>query len=731
MYDRSSYPYQLYEQLVQWFGDDEFVLIAIKTSRKASDHEVLQAVRRITKELSEFAVVVDVVSITSLYLPGTENGVFGVYPLTRGEERPALLDDAIIRQLRKKWSTLGLLLSEDLHTVGIIVWFDRAAKSDSNIDEFVSRVKTKVVTQFPGFQECHASGLSLLRVAAHKYIIRTVFTITLLSVLMALLVAAYVFKQLGVVFIVSVVSSTSIIWALGLVSLAGLTLHMTTIAFFGLLFVVSTTTVFHLVAQFNKRFGETGDKLLSVRHAIDVAGAPCVMSVITTAIGFGSMMLSPIKAVQISGLVISTGLIASLIAALTLIPTVLLRFKTLDRRVYQRIPFDLMSRSIEFTRKAVFRYPRSLVLFISAFAVIPIVGFQWIGSIPHPKNFFGSSTPEAVSLRFIENNLSSLDSVFILVQSQKNAFKSFASLKQLKFLEDDLKKIPEVQSIDSILPVIEDLYRTFGGSQSIFTSPSSDSDIILQVFFLIGSTAQGKALVHRYIGKDYDTTRLSVQLGNLSSGDLTKVLDEIQLTARSRLADLGQVDLTGHLVLDANLSSDLVSSQILSLFVSALIIILLMFIQLRSLTLGVLSIIPNILPMLVIFGMMGWFGIPLDVFTVFTAAICLGLAVDDTIHFMTHLKREMVFIEDPAGVPESLEKVYAISARAMVSTSVVLFCAFIPYWISPFMPAVNFGVLCATGVAVALIGDLILLPSVILSSDSIQLLIQRMRRHRR
>jgi len=173
---------------------------------------------------------------------------------------------------------------------------------------------------------------------------------------------------------------------------------------------------------------------------------------------------------------------------------------------------------------------------------------------------------------------------------------------------------------------------------------------------------------------------------------------------------------TGDLAVFEAQASDIVNSQAYSLLLAVLYMSCLLAIQFRSLALGIASLFPQVLPQAVIFGTMGWFGISLDSVTVFAASVSIGLTVDNTVHYLTQMKRE---IQDRAGsvdIQECISAAYKITGRAMISNHAVIFFGFAMLLISPFRPVISFGVLGSLAIAFSLIGDLIFMPSVILSS---------------
>jgi hypothetical protein len=207
---------------------------------------------------------------------------------------------------------------------------------------------------------------------------------------------------------------------------------------------------------------------------------------------------------------------------------------------------------------------------------------------------------------------------------------------------------------------------------------------------------------------------------------VSRIIEKIGATATNVMGNSAKISVTGEQAVFAAQASEVVRSQVLSLILALCGITLLIMIQLRSWVLGVLSIFPNIPPVAVIIGLMGWLGIPLDNVTVFAVAVAIGLAVDDTIHYLTQLKRD---IASPArtgqSVREILENSYKHTGKTLISTSSTLFFGFLMLSVTPTLPAIYFGFLGAASIIVALWGDLVFLPSVILTFPPIRRLLER------
>ena len=152
-----------------------------------------------------------------------------------------------------------------------------------------------------------------------------------------------------------------------------------------------------------------------------------------------------------------------------------------------------------------------------------------------------------------------------------------------------------------------------------------------------------------------------------------------------------------------------------TVFLALFVISMLMIIQLKSVVLGLLSLIPNLFPLITIFGIMGWFHIPLDPLTIFAAIISFGLSVDDSIHYLTQLKREMGAEKNRGNIQNCLKSAYQKTSLALVSTTAVLFLSALGLLFSSFSHVFSLGILISSASVTALIGDLVFMPAFVLT----------------
>jgi predicted RND superfamily exporter protein len=269
--------------------------------------------------------------------------------------------------------------------------------------------------------------------------------------------------------------------------------------------------------------------------------------------------------------------------------------------------------------------------------------------------------------------------------------------------ERNIKSIPGIKGVESLTPMVFKvaLKYSVGGIR-----PEA-------VFQQMQMKTGKRDILRSYFGPDGKTVRLIVHIESQTSDQIEAVLKQVKKEAEMVFATDARVTLSGQLILLRSQTTDLVSSQLFTLLLAFFVITGLMMVQLNSVWLGLLSLIPNLFPLITIFGIMGWFRIPLDPLTIFAAVISFGLSVDDSIHYLTQLKREMNTRGKTLSVEVCLKRAYNETSRAVISTTAVLFLSAQGLVFSSFSHVVSLGVLIAAASLAALMGDLVFMPAVV------------------
>ena len=340
-------------------------------------------------------------------------------------------------------------------------------------------------------------------------------------------------------------------------------------------------------------------------------------------------------------------------------------------------------------------------------------GIPKIQAVKHLTNPVMKNTREAKDLAFIEQHISSGYSFSVILKSQGKNFDHRKFWYNLYQFEDKVKSIDGIQSVESLTPLIFRL--------SLRLSPVGMMPEF--VFRQLVSKSSGDDMMKSYFDPISKSFRLIIHIKNHSSDQIEAILKQVKNEAEHTFAQGIEITLSGQLIMLRSQVTDLVLSQLKTLFWALFVITILMMLQLKSFVLGLLSLIPNMFPLITIFGLMGWLHIPLDPLTIFAAVISFGLSVDDSIHYLTELKREMMYLKKDGTVHECLSKAYYKTSRALVSTTAVLFLSAVGLLFSSFQHVFSLGLLISSASITALVGDLIFMPAIVVVFEPLSTLL--------
>jgi len=712
--------YKRYQEFVKVFGEEEYILIAVKKGSQSSTSAILKSIETITDRLQRSDNVVEVISPTHLKLFQKRQDLFGTYRIVREEHGELNLpEDAELERIRAALPVIDLLVSRDRDSFGILLTTEEEHRYEpAVIEKTLKNIDSIVKQNLPGDAEYRIVGASVIRNAIQGYNIKTAYTFGVLCLLISTAVSYYIFKSLRAMFITVLVVTLCDLWILGLMAIFGIQINSTTALAFGLVLISSVEPVIHLVTHFNDCVRSSGDRIVAAKKSLMMGAGPCLVTSLTTAFGFSSLIVASLPMVRQLGIILSLGPLLAFVLAVVLTPALLIFMKPLKPAVYDRMAGDLVHLGFVRAQNVVFRHHKLCMGIIFLIIAVMFAGAPRIRSDTQILRMLTDGTPEMSDLRFVEKGLGPVNFLELVLEGKENTFKDPEAWKKVKVLEQQLRQLPEVVNTDSLLPLlvyIDELASdSETGAENLLTKPGAVSQLI----GMISMTPEGAKVRSRFLDDKYSQLHISVRIKNSPSTTIADTVEQVRSVASREMQGTATVVVTGDLAVFEAQASDIVNSQAYSLLLAVLYMSCLLGLHFRSLALGIASLFPQILPQAVIFGTMGWFGISLDSVTVFAASVSIGLTVDNTVHSLTQMKREIQNSAGKVDIKACISAAYQVTGRAMISNHAVIFFGFIMLLISPFRPVINFGILGSLAIAFALIGDLIFMPSVILSSKT-------------
>ncbi len=723
--DTTSQEYARYQEFIQAFGDEEFILVAIRSANGVADQQFLLGLGEITHKLEQFDKIAEVISLTNLKVFQKKGERFGNYPvLQESNGKLELPAESRLESMKKGLPVMNLLLSADLKTVGILLRVEERCKFDIEGNKHLLQEINRVVKEHvqPGSQEILV-GPCLIRQAIVRYNIQTGIIFGVLCTIICTVVSVYVFRSLRVTAITNVILGVCVLWVLGLMALLKIPVNSTTVLSFGFIPITTLEIVIHMVVRYHLFHQESGDKIGAIKQAVRWLARPCFMCSATTAVGFGTLMVSSIPMVRQLGFIMCAGAFISYFLAMILTPAFFIRMKSLDNQTASApVRLDNILHKIE---TAIFAHPGFFVFLGIGMAAFLFAGTPLIKSDTQVLRMLTDSTQEVKDINFVEKNLTSVHVLSIMLEAEEGAFKKPEVWRKVAELEKRLAETPQVVSTESLFPLLQYLYGVMEDSAHSRRDIFSDPRTIPQLLTVASLSGAGERITQRYLDEGFDKLQIIVRFRNAPSVPIGDTIQEIRSLAQAVMHGVAKASVTGELVVMAEQVNGLINDQIRCMFLAAIIITAIMMIQMNSLVLGLVCLIPNIPPVAAVFGIMGWFGISLDNVTVFAATVAIGLAADNTIHYLTQLKREIV-LRPNQGIEECVRSAYRVTARQISSWTVVTLFGFLALTVSPFRPVVYFGILGCSALLLGLFGDLVFIQSLILSSSTVRKTIKRL-----
>ncbi len=571
----------------------------------------------------------------------------------------------------------------------------------------------KTIEAHRGAHEIYQVGAPRFNTAFDAYIKRDQVTLTPLAVVVILLALWIAFRSPAGLALPMVASGLSIAATLGFMAWMGFPVNAVTVMVPSVLIVVGCTEDVHLIDEFlqNLRAGQT--KVQAIINTARHGALPMTLTALTTALGFFVLALNDIPAIQQFGVVASFGLVINFLFTLALAPALFRWTGTPKKRApKKRSPITALLQLAE----RVSQKRRGTALAIStAVIAAAIAGLFMLRADNDPIGFFRQDAPIREDFERVHADMSGAHLFHLVFETEKPGdAKEPAVLRQVEAAQKFLNGSGLFDQTMSLVDFLKLMNREMTGDEDQYALPGSRNAVAEYVLLM-----EGDAL-SRYV--DMEDAALSVAVRHHMSGSyevrraLDRVSEWLALNTGRYVVD-GEVRnltwrVTGESVLLHRAADAMVSGQIKSLALAMGLIFLIMCLLFLSVKAGLIAMVSNAVPILLNFGLMGWLGIPFNSGTCLIATIALGVAVDDTIHFMVRCQR---CLHSENNQQRALTLTIRREGRPIVITSAALAAGFVTLVFSPFIPTAHFGALAALIMIYALLTDLFLNPALMMT----------------
>jgi len=699
-----------YYDFIDKFGDDEFLIIAMDGD-DIFNGKKLKLINGIATRLEAVREVRGVISLASVYKDKLSAPYFKEV-LKRNKARPVL--EVFKENILEDPMYVNNVISSDGETTAIIATV--AKGSPEARKELVKKTREilRAAETENNMKNLFLAGPSVVNTELDRMSQKDMRTFTPVMFAVALIILVVLFKNISGVLIPAITIGINIIWTMGLFLIFGNKMNMVSGMLIPLVFIISLATTVHILNRFYQEVMLSGDRRESILKTVKYICVPCFLTCVTTSIGFLSLVVSDVTPVKATGIFMAAGIMMSFFVCITLVPGMLSLFPEWMSRPFMNIQKERSSINQGF--KGVYgligKFVKNNTIYVFFFSLVFVgVAIYGVTKVDAESSIF-ESFPESSeitrSTEHIEQELMGLIPMDIVVDAGNmgSVFQPDVLLKMDK-LQDHLKGIPEVTKSVSVVDYVKHLNRLL--NKDNLDSPVVTKDKAIDYVKL--ASLHGDSIVASLYTENYNEGRVSVRMKNVGSSRYKLIVNDIEGFIKENFPLSVSCAITGIVPLLMDMQGYLIESQIKTFTLAFILIFICIALLLKSARVGMMSMIPNLIPIAITLGVMGYMDINLDVATIMIASVAIGISVDDTIHFLYRFKEE--FRKDGDHYL-AIQRTLSAVGRALIFTTVVATCGFLVFCLSSFKAIQYFGLLTAITMVSALVSDLFILPSCIL-----------------
>ncbi len=751
--------FQSYETYREDFGSDEVSYIGYEV--KGLEHgpwnvEAMAALVSLTEAMEdEVPFIYEVTTLANAELTiGTDDGleiskIIDDWPLTQAElleRRKAYLQKPML---------VGGIINEEADFGAIILEMDRSSTDSpeeilappeqrpfpedlTNVENLYPQVTDAKISEILarpeyGVYEFYASGDVQINAYYNRILFVEPFVLLAIAVVIIAAILAVTFRSVIAVLAPIAVIVLSLIATVAIMSMLGFKLGMGFSSTPTLLTAIGVAHAVHILSEFGSRFAIGRDRRRALVETMTLVGVPCLLTSVTTSIGFASMSFVPIRSLAQGGMINGIGVLVAYVFSMTVLMSLLSidwgwgwrKLRGIDPELPAAVTADSSPVSIDAGAKGGawmksmldriaqinIDHRGALLTGFSIFLVVFGIGATRVEiDSNYLKDFWKSSWIYKTTVKVDSEMGGTTNVVYLFDAGEDDGIKNpevlreIDRLQQLANAEDWL-----VTKTYSIVDIVKDLNQSFHENDPAYYAIPETREEVAQYLLLYESSGGEEA--EEYVTSDYRRANLELRLKMDATAAMKRLVDGLDAHLEEVPLKHSTVSLTGIGALWLVLMDYILSSQIQGFAIAFTVITLVMIGIFRSVKIGVISMVPNLAPVFLALGAMGWFGISLDYTKATIAAIALGISVDDTIHLMTRFHHEFGKCRNyEQALRDSLGDV----GRALLITSIALVLGFIALTYSEMRSQAFYGLLLASSIVAALVADFFFMPALVL-----------------
>ncbi|WP_367772357.1 efflux RND transporter permease subunit [Flavobacterium sp. WC2421] len=612
----------------------------------------------------------------------------------------------------------GLLFNKKNGTIRSAIYLDKKIvntphRKDYILNDFIPKIEA--FEKETGI-DLRVSGMPYIRTLNAKSITDEISLFIGASLLVTSLIFFFFFRSFRATLISIVIVIVGVMWTFGLLGLFHYEITVLTALVPSLVIVIGIPNCIFLTNKYQQEYSSHGNKARALQRVITKVGTATLMTNLTTAAGFATFVITNSELLKEFGIISSLSIISLFFLCLIVIPIYysyqpVPKAKHLEHlsRNYTRVFMNWIEKTVKYNR----RYVYVVAIFLFLVSTIGAFKIKTSGSLIEdmPKN-----TGFYKDILFFEKEFEGIMPLEITIDTKrKKGVMKLSTLRKMDDFQKTIEEIPELSKPISILNLVKYSKQAYyNGNPEYYDLPSSQEQSFILSYAKNATKNSKNNLMKSYVDSTGQVARITTFMRDIGTGNMAKIETKLWDKANKIFPkDRYKVVMTGKALVFEKGTKYLLDNLVSSLLFAVLLISLLMIFMFRSFKMVVISLIPNLLPLMITAGLMGYFGIPLKPSTILVFSIAFGLSVDDTIHFLAQYRQELT--RNNWKIKKSVFATLKEAGISMFYTSVVLFAGFSVFMLSDFGGTVALGGLVAITLAFGMLSNLMLLPCLVLT----------------
>ncbi|MEQ9288515.1 MAG: MMPL family transporter [Cyclobacteriaceae bacterium] len=716
-----------FKEFQQTFGEDGNILaIGIKDSSVYNTHN-FRKLSYLSQELEKIDGVSNVLSLTNLQMlvkatineGGKEKKKFKLTPIFPSIPDSEVELDSMLQEAMKLRVYSGQLINPENGANMILVSIDKSVLNSETRNVVISDIlfasqafenDTKI--------KLHYAGLPYVRYTNTVKVKKELNFFLVLSLIVTGFILFLFFRSWQAVLFPLIIIGVIVVWVMGTLSLFGYQITLLTGLIPPIIVVIGIPNSVYMLNKYHQEYVTHGDQNKALGRIIRRIGIVTLITNFTTAVGFLVLGFTDIVILREFGIVAGLNILATFIVSLIMIPVVFSYLPAPTKRHTKHLEFKPLDKVLTAFDLIVHRHKYIIFTVAALVSAVSIYGVSKIEAVSYMVDDLPEDSPVKQDLYFFEENFSGVMPLEIIVDT--GVKKGVQNLKNLRKIDEFEQFLDSLEHISQPISVVSFIKAT---RQAFYNNNPSQYDL---------PNNRDKAFILRYLSEDTDESgiansfvdstgqklRVSLKIADIGSKRMDSLVNDVIKPRVSEIFDDSKLRavVTGTTLLFIKGNKFLIENLLTSMAIAFFIIAIIMAVLFGNFKMIVISLIPNIIPLLITGGMMGYAGIPLKPSTALIFSIAFGISVDDSIHFLAKYRQELFL--NRFFVPVAVSKSLRETGASMIYTSIILFFGFVIFSASEFGGTVALGALTSTTLLMAMFTNLIVLPALLLRFDT-------------